>query len=361
MALDDWNFLAGRLNGDGTIEVVETDLPLTVGTIDRNLSVASSISGTITHDLARLKNAGRPVFDPWSTVLIAEASGLIRGMAIYREPVFNGNVWELNTIGLGGYPVGMPYESIASFTGEDPLNIFRHIWTHLQSFPAGNLGVTVSDLASPVRVGTPEVEGESDSGPRLLNWWSTRDLGATIDELARETPFDWVEKFSWQGDVPHCHIDLGYPTIGARKDLRLVLGENLASEPRISGTEYVNEVRFLGAGEGRDRVTAEYGVTDGRIRRRKTVEDKGITNIEQARVRAKSAFSLTNGQLVVDDLEVFNHTNAPLEAIELGDEIELYAETPWVTLDQYVRVIGKQESPADSDKVLLTIMREVVA
>lgn len=362
MAAGDWNILAGRLLGDGSIDILETELPLDIKSIDRNLSAPSAMDGTIQNEVKRLKVAGRPIFEPWNTVIIAEAAGLIRGMSIYQKPTFTGASWQLEQIGLSGYPIGMPYDGTMTFMDTDPLDIFRHIWTHLQSFPNGNLGITIDDLKSPVRVGTPEVEGRSESGPRKLNWWETNNLGAVIDEYAASTPFDWLEKVYWDGDQPHCHIALGYPIIGGRKDhMRLVLGENLASVPGITEADYVNQVQVLGAGEGRDRVRGYAGIADDRLRRVRTVDDKGIANIQVANARAGTELNGARGQLMVDTIEVFDHPNAPLEAIELGDEIPLYAETDWATVDDFVRVVGKSESPQRSDVATLTVVRTMLA
>lgn len=359
---DDWNILAGRFTGDGSIDIVETELPLNITSIDRNLSSPSGMEGSIANEVKRLKKGGRPIFEPWNTVIIAEAAGLIRGMSIYQKPEFDGSVWTLNQIGLSGYPIGMPYDGEIAFTQADPLDMFRHVWQHLQGFPAGNLGVTVSGLKSPVRLGTPEVEGDSESGPRRWNWWTTTNLGGVVDDLAKEAPFDWLERVYWDGDQPHCHIDLGYPTIGGRKDrLRFVLGENLATEPGVTEADYVNQARVLGAGEGRDRVRGYAGVADGRLRRVRIVEDKGISSAAQANARARDELNATRGQLLVDELVVFSHPNAPLEAIELGDQIPLYAEMDWVTVDSYVRVVGKSEDPQRSDSATLTVVRTVQA
>ena len=363
MSAGEWNFLAGRLVGDGSIDILETELPIEVTSINRALSAPGSMDGKITNKVRRLQKAGRPIFEPWNTVIIAEASGIIRGMSIYLKPTFNGATWDLSQIGLSGYPRGMPYDGEASFQATDPLDIFRHIWDHLQGFSGGHLGVTIDrDTHSPVRVGTPTSEGDNESGPRKLNWWETTDLGAEIDNYAKEAPFDWVERVYWDGNVPHCHIDLGYPTIGTRKDqYRLVLGENMASIPSVTEADYYNGVMALGAGEGRARVKGWAGVADGRLRRVKGVDDKGLSAVAQANARAQDELNATRGQFIVDTVTVYDHPNAPLEAIELGDELPLYAETDHVTVDTYVRVVAKDEAPQSSDEATLTVVRTVTA
>jgi hypothetical protein len=360
MARGDWNISAGRLQGDGSVDILESDLPLTIGSIDRNLSAPSVMTGSIDNQVLRLKVDGRPIFEPWNTVIIAEADDLIRALTIYRRPTFNGAKWELDQIGYGGYPIGVPYDGEMSYINADPLDIYREVWHHLQDRPGGDLGVTIDPLSSPVRVGTPTVDGDSDSGPRKLSWWDTTDLGRVVDDYAMETPFDWLETVYWDVDQPHCHIRLGHPTISARRDdLRLVLGENLASTPSFTTTEYVNQVYVLGAGEGRTRVHGYAGIADGRIRRARMVEDNSIPDNARAAARAADELNAYRGQFVIDRVDVYDHPNARREAIEPGLEIPLYAETDWATIDQFVRVVGKSESPQKSDVATLTVMRSV--
>lgn len=367
----DWDYQAGRINGDGTIDIIETDLPIKIESIDRRLSAPSSMRGEISQPLQRLKNQGRPVFEPWQTVILAVADDDIRGMAIYRKPTFTGEAWNLDLIGLPGYAIGQPYDGEQQFVQADPLDIYRHVWAHLQGKPRGNLGITVDPLTSNVRVGTEseDVEfatgaGEQvsfEAGPRKFSLWSTPDLGKVIDDYARSTPFDWLETFSWDGIQPHCHIRLGCPTIGGRKTApRFVLGENLATEPSVTTEDYATEVFVLGNGEGRDAIRGYAGDNSIGIRRALLVNDNSIETVTEANVLAHDTLVSMRSQFVVEELEVHQHPNAELEAIELGDEIQLYAETTWATVDDWVRVVGRSDAPGRSDVTRLTVVRQGV-
>lgn len=370
--MDDWNYLAARLTGDGGIEVVETELPLDIAVISRNLSAPPRLDGTITNEVQRLRKNGRPIFEPWNTAILAEAGGLIRGAGIYRAPTYNGAKWELDVAGFTSYAQGTMYDGAKYFVGEDPLNIFRHVWDHIQSQPGGNLGITIDSLTSPVRVGTAleqvQFQAETrpgvrelvsfEAGPRKLNWYDTPDLGKEIDDYAKETPFDWLETVQWAGDEIDIHIKLGYPIIGGRKSYpRLILDENLVTVPSVVEGEYVNQVHVLGAGEGRDAVRGYAGVSDGRLRRTKVVTDKSIKSKTAANQLASRVLAATRGQLVVERLEVSNHPNAPLESIQLGDELQLLAETDWIDVNEWVRVVGRQDAPGESDTAVLTVIR----
>src|SRR5688500_6788565 len=143
MPADDWNFMAGRLDGEGGLEIIEGELPIEIDTIDTRLSAPPSLSGTISNKIKRLTKGDRPVFEPWNTVILAVADDHIRGMGAYRKPAFNGADWDLDVIGLSAYPDEMPFTGIRSWTDIDPLDVHRYIWDYLQAIRGGNIGVTL--------------------------------------------------------------------------------------------------------------------------------------------------------------------------------------------------------------------------
>lgn len=370
MAAGDWNFLAARILGDGTFDVIETELPIQMGPMDRNLSAPSSMSGTISNEVQRYRVNNQLIFQPKSTLIIAEAGDQIRGMGIYMKPQWTGEVWTLDCMGLSGYPIGQPYHGEAEFLAADPLDMFRNIWSNLQGQPYGNLGITIDPLKSPVRVGIPSQQLDPTTAdptmltlpdqPRRYNWYSTFDLGKEVDDLAKETPFDWLELNSWQGEQPHCHLQLGYPIMGGTKDqYRLVYGENVLTEPKVSAADFVNSYYFLGAGEGRDRIRGYAGVSDGRLRWTKVVEDKKVETTAKATDRARELLAQTRGELFIDQVDIIDHPNAPLESIEMGDELELYCDLPWNEVDEWVRIVGRSETP-ESGVLTLTVVRKGV-
>lgn len=357
----DWNFQAGRLTGDGQIEITETELDINITSIESVLSAPSRMSGTISPALLRLKQHGRAVFEPYNTVLVAEADGAVRGLGIYQpESSFDESGWSISTLGLTSYAAGTPYVGEQQFIQADPLDIFRHIWNHMQSQPMADLGITIDGETSPVRVGTAatEEEGSFESGPRLLNTWTTTDLAREIDELARSTPFDWLETLSWSGDYPQCHIKLGHPIIGGRHArLRLVVGENILTTPRVLQNGYVNEVHVLGAGEGRARIRGYSGTSDGRIRRARTIEDPDITTVAAANRLASDELASSRGEYYVETVVVRDHPNAPIAELELGREVAVYSEGDQVDIDGWARVVAKSETPGSEGTASLTLVR----
>lgn len=365
----DWNFLAGRLIGDGTVEITESDLPITVRSLDTRLSAPSSMSSVIPYELTRLKgNNGRPILEPNNTVLLAEAGGNLKAMQIYTDPTFNGPEWILESVGLSAYPLGKIYDGEISFVGTDPLDIYRHFWTHLQTQRYGDLGVSVDTTKSPVRIGTltkdtpagsdPADSVSFDAGPRQYNWWSTPDIGAEIDKLARETPFDWLEEVLWLGDQPTCTINLGYPTISSSPARhRLILDENVLSIPSVGQDQFVTEVHVLGNGEGRDRIRSMAIIADERVRNTKVIQDESIKTRADANARARLELLASRGGFMADTIQVTEHKNFPLDSIELGMEVPLVAETDHIFVDTRVRIVGKSETPGQTDTVTLQVVR----
>lgn len=354
-----WNYLAGRVDGDGHIEIIETELPLRVNSISRTLSTPPSLSGTIDHEVKRLKVNGRSLFEPGNTVILAELNGILRSGGLLMPSKWTGDSWTLEAVGFSGYPIDMPYDGEHVFPAQtDPLDIYRHIWSHLQSQPNGDLGVTVDSTTSPVRLG---VEGSEEDPPRRFNWWDTTNLGEEINSYARETPFDWLEQLSWLNDEPHCHIRLGYPQIGRRRrdTTGLVLGTNLATEPTATEGAWATEAWLLGAGEGRAMVRGRAGITAPGLRRVKVLQDDKVGSFPQANARAWDGLAATRAQVSVDSLEVFDHPDVPLESIELGDDLPIYAEMAHVTVDGFVRVLAKSESPEMHNRATLTVTRTV--
>jgi len=369
-----WRFLAQRLNGDGTGTFVSTDLPLGDVTFTSTLSGDFTLSGAID---PRHPNAigadGQPIIRQWSTAIYPEIDGLIRGGGIATGLSFDGPVMQIDAVGFTGYPRGMPYTDSWYGVEIDPLDAARHIWTHLQGKAGGDLGLVLDGTTSPVRIGEEleEVEFETgegelvqfEAGPYKLAWWVTDDLGREFDDLAAETPFEYLEEHSWnegQTDIVH-RLRLGYPRLGRRRpDLRFVLGENVAIMPSISRPEedYASEVLVLGSGEGQDMIRGLSGrSTAGRLRRVSVVDDKAIQSKTRANDRAARELARLNGDIEVATIEIRNHSHAPVGSFSPGDEIRLQADTDWVNVDDWFRILTVTTNPSEGDAMTAAVVR----
>lgn len=390
-----WRYLAFRANGDGTETLLSNDVPIQGGAVEEDLSGPGELRGSIAPQLARLQTStGEPVFQSWSTVIYPEKDGHIRGGFILVDLIEEGPVLQLDTVGFSGYLAGQPYTEDRSWVQVDPMTIVRHLWAHQQWRQNGNLGVTVDTTTSPVRLGTPQesvkwgeiTEAQWNSlralgwkgkagdkeerlyppheddatGPYTLQWWKDHDMGKVLDDLALETPFDYLVDHTWDGERVDHFLRLGYPTIGQRRqDLRFMLGENVFTEPqlRYDGDNYASEVITLGAGEGRKMIRGGDDRVTGRLHRAAVVIDKTLRNRKSADAMARLELLARLGEADLDTLVVQEHPHAPLGSFRPGDEILVQAPAGWSgPLELWVRILSVSIRP-DTDEATLRVVR----
>lgn len=369
-----WRYLVERLNGDGTAELVHPDLPLEDVEITKTLSGPDRITGTLPLETRGLFDRdGTPILREWSTVIYAmpdDSADLIYAGGILVAPGMTDTAFEVDCAGFAFYPQGQPFTDSWFGVQVDPLDVVRRIWDHLQTQPRGNLGMEVDATISPLRIGT-ELEvvsfttgvGEDvsfEAGPVKLNWYTDTDLGKRIDDLARDTPFDYWEEHRVDGDVIRHRLGLAYPQRGRRRDdLRFFVGENIALQPEVTadGDEFANVLLALGAGEGRDMIHTVMPADDGRLRRVAVVSDKtaksqkAIDDFARSELRAR----LLEGS--IEEISVWDHSNARLGSWVEGDEINIRGSSQWMDLDMWCRVVATTVRPAEPNVATLSLVR----
>lgn len=370
MATPNWRYIARRLNGDGTETTLDWNVPLADPQTHDVLSGPLAIDGSIPIEYARLKgDDGMPLLRKWSTAIYAEEEGEIRCGGIVNSLQVTGGNLKVGTVGFAGYPQGMPYTDSRFFVEADPLDIVRHIWDHLQSQQFGNIGIQVDGTQSTKRIGVELEQVEFDTqagpvsfeaGPYKLEWFSTSDLGKNIDDLAKDTPFDYHEEHSWNGDQIKHFIRIGFPTLGRRRtDLRFALGENVFVTPQQAGPgeSYANGVLLLGRGEGRVMVRGDVYEPDGGLRRIAVVTDKSKSTVSSAVRQARAELALRQGKYTISEITVRNHAHAPVGSYQVGDEILVQIHDGWAPMDAWCRILGISRRPSTSDDSVLTIAR----
>lgn len=368
-----WRYIAERVNGDGTATQIHGDVPLADVSITKTLSGPDRITGVIKGKQPSLIGRdGQSLLQQWSTAFYAvDDSDAIRAGGILAAPAVRGQDHDIDCIGFAGYPQGMPYNDSWYGVQVDPLDVVRRIWDHLQTQRRGNIGVEVDATTSPIRIGdelevvsftTGLGEGVSfEAGPVKLNWWTDTDLGKTIDDLARDTPFDYWEEhfFDAAGKIRH-RLRLAYPGRGRRRtDLRFVVGENVSTVPDLVpyADEYANEVIALGAGEGRDMIHTTLPGDDGRIRRVAVVTDKTAKSNKAIADFARSELVVRQGLLEVEEIAVWQHPNAPVGSWDEGDEINIRGDLPWGELDIWRRIVATTITPENPEVAVISLAR----
>lgn len=191
---------------------------------------------------------------------------------------------------------------------------------------------TVSDKAKATQAEAKKTE-KADGGAYRLDWWDSPDVGEEIDSLAKETPFDYVEEHAWSGDTITHTVRIGYPRIGRhRADLSFVQGENVTSvvTPTIDGDDFANEVVGIGAGEGRAALRRTTAVRDGRLRRAAVFSGKDVTSAGRMDALIRDELQRRGLTLSIDSVEVVDHPNARIGSWSVGDDVDIFAELPWL-------------------------------
>ena len=79
---------------------------------------------------------------------------------------------------------------------------------------------------------------KDDGGAYTLLWWEAPDCGSTIDTLASDNFFDWVESHSWNADQSDVvtTIQIMYPRAGTRRtDLTFGVGTDVRVDAGLDG------------------------------------------------------------------------------------------------------------------------------
>ena len=370
----EWRYIARRLNGDGTSTLIHPDLPLSGVTLTKVLSGPDGHTSRISPAFrSLLGDDGQPLLQRHSTAIFAEQDNSIRHGCILTSTSRVGSELSLTGVGFSGYPKNKPYQGDTFFVETDPLDIVRHIWTHLQGRPRGNIGMQVGATKVGRLIGTKLTQAEFDttagpvsfeSGPYKLNWFETDDLGGNIDTLATEQDFDYVESHSWNAagtDVDH-FLRFGVPRIGRRRDdLRFVVGENVVVPPSEEFAEesYASEVVVRGAGEGRTMIRGYAARTEEtRLARPVVIEDKSIKSVTAANKRAQAELAMRTGAPEITEIAVIDKRgHAPIGSWAEGDDIELVNEGEWGDSTAWYRILSTTITPEDLSAARLAVVR----
>ena len=187
---------------------------------------------------------------------------------------------------------------------------------------------------------------QRDPDPYTLNWYETTNCGEEIDSLVKEAGVDWHEEHAWTPDhesITH-RIVLSHPRAGRRRDdLVFAQGDNVVSLVSVesNGDDYANEIVGLGAGEGRAMLRRTTAIQDGRLRVNHVLVDKAVTKAARMDALIGEEMNLRRAAIRVESVDVIDHPNAPIGSWQLGDDVLIRAEIPWLgEIEVWCRVTG---------------------
>jgi hypothetical protein len=361
-----WRLLAQRIL---TGEWLSWELPITDPEIEWALSGTTTISGSFKPEIREVADLG---LEPWGTWIHLEEDGVIRGSAILQPTSIQPDgTLGISAVGTHGYASRIPYRDRLSLVQVDPADVVRMLWAHIQGYPRGNLGVQVLG-STPITIGTEArdvdfVTGEGEvvsfvAGPYTLNWWENTIIGAEIEKLGTDTPFDFTEWSGWANaartSVAH-RIYLDYPQRGTRRfDLRFTEDENVVEKAPIEepNDAYADTVLVAGKGEGIDQIagSASYWVGQ-RLRLPAILDDKTIDNTARANKIAQDELAARLSALVeVPEIVIdARHRNAPLGSFDPGDDIRPRLSYPYgANVAQWHRVTAVRYLPTRNRAVV---------
>jgi hypothetical protein len=361
----------------------------------RELNGPGQLQGSIHPEYMRLmaKPDGLPVIAEWATSIFAEFEGRIRWGGIVTNIAYEGQAMKVTCAGYAAYPAEMPYlgPTIRSgatipkkwaYDGKDknhdgyidgthpkrkmpprPANtissrwdafdVYRAVWSHLQSYKQGKLGITIDGHDSGYKLG--HTNGKD---PWELQWWDSPDCGQVISDVMGQAHADYLEHHYWDGSkekILH-HIDLGKRRLGkTRKDLRFAQGENIIelATPGGQGDFFANNIYVLGKGTGAKTARARVVVDDKRVRRAKIVTHKSTANAKSLATYGRTVRAKHSEQLTIPSIAVRHHPNAPIGSWGLGDRILVQVEVPWLgELAIWHRITAEEIDPAAGTAVL---------
>ena len=262
------------------------------------------------------------------------ASGIVQSVEI------SGDTGEatINAQGFSNYPDKIPWLDNWNPIVVDPFEVIHRIWSHIQSYPQGNLGVSVYPASS----NTLLLPGFYYDGSKFnLDFFAYfvraedyRDCLQEITSLCRDVPIDYYEESTWntRQTAVDKKIRLAYPRGGIRQNALLfrerenVLSMSPAGEMDM---DYVSDVIVRGWFPGKLYNSQLSNADPDRFRRVVKEEDALLNSKERAEVWARRKLARRQvprhwSSITVDMF----HPNAPFGTYDVGDDILISGEFP---------------------------------
>src|SRR5699024_10150696 len=148
--LMDVQYMAYWLNGDGTQNLLHSDLPLREVKVTREANGVGRLTASLPPDWgARTGYAGRPLIKEWGTAIYVEVDGDVFDGFIVVETEDNNEKLTIDAVGFIGYGEGQPWPDRTAATQFNKGNvlvseIISTIWSQVQKYSTSNIGLKTS-------------------------------------------------------------------------------------------------------------------------------------------------------------------------------------------------------------------------
>lgn len=342
-----YRYFAERIAGPNAGQILHRDLPLHGVTISD--AQVWWLKGTVTGGVQDLKTEnGDPLLETWSTAIWAiDESNQIQGGGILTS--LNPETGDMDCMGYGGYPAHTVYVGKDSWVAQDPAQVFRILWWHVQTYWS-NLNVQVDGTTTELLVGTT-------NEPYTLSWWEFPNIGEALTSLA-DLGFEWREEHSINevGVMTH-RIRIGVPRLGAQQNnLRFISDENIITqEVDIAAADYASHVYVLGPGEGEQRMVGRMETNTNRLKLAKVEDKASLATQSELTAYARRLWNQSQIPVRIKSITVLDHPNAPVGSWAVGDLIMVKLRTPSYWIDQWCRVVSTEIRPESSSAAVITL------
>lgn len=371
---DRWRFMIEDVHGN----ILARDVIGQEAKIVRRLSGPSEIEIKLhpKEPSLQLANSAGPIpFKPWGHWCHALKEDQ-EGEKIWASGIFVPSEIEPETgimtakfEGFSNYPKGIPWLENWNPIAVDPFEIVKRIWTHIQSYPQGNLGVEVY----PDDSGTQMLPGFSFNNEEFVQDFfaifiraiDKNDCGDYINKLARDIPFDYFEESTWNSITSSVDkkLRLGYPNGGIDQEgIVFRIGENIVASTQKQEAEvnWFSDIIIDGYFPGKVYSSTISNADPDRYRRVMTETDLNVNSNERAaawgkRRLTRRQFPNQYESIIIDPY----HPNAPWGTYDVGDLVRVVGPLNWsnVQMDQKHKIMSIVWDEA-SGKVQLQLMAE---
>lgn len=179
----DMQYMAYWLNGNGTQDLMEPDLPLREVKVTREKDGLGRLTASLPPEWGKATAfSNRPVIQEWATVIYVEIAGDCFDGFIVVETEDDNDKLTIDAVGFIGYGEGQPWPDRSSSFNRGNVSvstIITTIWSKIQSYSTSNIGLRVDTLGpSDSLQAWPTVGNPIEDELPVPRWYGTIGVSA---------------------------------------------------------------------------------------------------------------------------------------------------------------------------------------